>query len=136
MDLSKQIKAMKDFYDSPEGQKSIEKFHRLQDHRNNRIKAIHTYLSTKTDAELKVMAESFFAKEQKYQDYMYDVRHCETCSRILGALIAVADEFGTELKIKDEMFLSGAMKYRGYSFKTYCGQGCYTTVSKGKKGYI
>jgi len=136
MDLSKQIKALRDFYDSPEGQESIKKFHALEDHRNNRIKAIHEYLETKTDAELKVMAESFFAREKKYQDYMYDVRHCETCSRILGALITVANEYGTELKIKDEDFLSGAMKYRGYSFKTYCGQGCFTRVSKGKKGYI
>jgi hypothetical protein len=136
MDLSKQLKALRDFYDSPEGQESIKKFHRLRDHYDNRIKAIHEYLETKTDAELKVMAESFFAREKKYQDYMYDVRHCETNSRIFGSLIGVADQYGTELKIKDEDFLSGAVKYRGYSFKTYCGQGCFTRVSKGKKGYI
>jgi len=112
-----------------------EKLKREYDNKQKWINKFKAYFETLSDDEFNAFIDRFAVWDKKITDYYYDVKHCETNTRLFYILFKLAEEHGTE---NDEQgdFLAGSFKYRTVDFKLYCGQGCYYTLTRdGKSVY-
>ena len=133
--MSSPLDKLREFLATPEGQESIERFHKeieknKQRSKRNAMRIIH-FIRDLSDDQLHEAFLRFFEWERKYEDMWYD-RGVLTQSNILTAIDNAWEMVGDDVE-SDEDFFSGASSFRGYTFKTYCGQGCFTrVVHKGK----
>jgi len=136
---NKELQALKDWLDSEEGKESIKKFHEkiaLADSVKDKvITRIHNYLSTLTDDELETLCIKFSDWEDMQVDKLYD-RGIDGNSLLFTRLTQMAEKFGEELPEQNEMFYGHGSKYRGYDFKTYYGQGSFTSLTKDDNRYV
>jgi hypothetical protein len=139
MDFKKMSEDFAKWLDSPEGEASIKKFHEELEQAElfkERIDTkLHNYLSTLTDDELSILVDKFVIWEDKQQSLLLD-RGIDDCSLLFSRLGGMAKRFGVELPEQNEMFYGYGYDYRGYQFKTYHGQGSFTSLSKGDERYI
>ena len=91
--------------------------------------------TTLTDAELEILVEKLATWEYKQENLLYS-RGIDDNSLLFAKLSGMAERFGTKLPDQDEMFYGYGYEYRGYHFKTYFGQGSFTSLSKGEERYV
>lgn len=139
MNFEKMKQEMDAWFNSPEGEASIKKFGedmRQKDLFNERVETkLHNYISTLTDAELEILVEKLATWEYKQENLLYS-RGIDGNSLLFAKLSGMAERFGTKLPDQDEMFYGYGYEYRGYNFKTYFGQGSFTSLTKGEKRYV
>jgi hypothetical protein len=139
MDFEKMKQEMDAWFNSPEGEASIKKFgeelEQTELFRERIDTKLHNYLSTLTDDELSILVDKFVIWEDKQQSLLWD-RGIDGCSLLFSRLGGMAERFGVELPEQDEMFYGYGYDYRGYQFKTYHGQGSFTSLSRGDERYI
>lgn len=139
MNWEKMKQDMDAWFNSPEGEASLKKFGedmREKDLFNERVETkLHNYLSTLTDAELEILVEKLATWEYKQENLLYS-RGIDGNSLLFAKLSGMAERFGTKLPDQDEMFYGYGYEYRGYHFKTYFGQGSFTSLSKGEERYV
>ena len=139
MDFKKMSEDFSKWLDSPEGEASIKKFGEEMERKdlfNERVETkLHNYLSTLTDDDLAMLTDKFVIWEDKQQSLLWD-RGIDGCSLLFSRLSEMAERFGVELPEQNEMFYGHGYDYRGYQFKTYHGQGSFTSLSKGDERYI
>jgi hypothetical protein len=129
--MSHPLEKLREFLDSPEGAESIKRFHQeIEDAENrkkrNAMRIIH-HIKDLSDAELHEAFLRFFEWEEKYEEMFYK-RGILTQSNVMTAIQSAWEMVGdTDLEF-DEDFFSGGAAFRGYIFKTYCGQGCFTRI--------
>jgi hypothetical protein len=139
MDFKKMSEEFSKWLDSPEGEASIKKFGEEMERKdlfNERVETkLHNYLSTLTDTELDVLVNKLSTWEDKQQSLLYR-RGIDSCSLLFSKLTGMAGRFGVELPEQNEMFYGYGYEYRGYQFKTYHGQGSFTSLTKGEERYV
>ena len=129
--MSHPLEKLKEFLDSPEGAESIKRFHQeIEDTENrkkrNAMRIIHK-IKDLSDDELHEAFLRLFKWEEKYEDMFYK-RGILTQSNVLTAVQNAWEMVGDTNLEFDEDFFSGGSAFRGYTFKTYCGQGCFTRI--------
>ncbi len=129
--MSNPLDNLEAFLDSPEGEKAIERFHKEIENadrcKNRNAMRIIRKIKDLSDDELHEEFLKFFKWEKKYEDMFYD-RGILTQSNVMTAIQSAWEMAGdTDLEF-DEDFFSGGASFRGYMFKTYCGQGCFTRI--------
>lgn len=117
--------------DSPEGEESIKRFHQdieLKEKRKERnaMRIIHK-IRDLSDEELYEVFLHFFKWEHKYEEIYYN-RGISTQSNIMTAIQSAFEMIGDTALEFDEDYFAGGASFRGYIFKTYCGQGCFTRI--------
>jgi hypothetical protein len=121
---------LREFYESPEGKKHIEDFKRNEKLKQERINKWSMKIINKikdiSDDELHALFTRFLEWEEAYEELWYS-RYVQTNSRIFGIITNVLKKIGDEFE-SDEDFYSGGWTYRGYTFKCYCGQGCFWRI--------
>lgn len=139
MDFEKMKQQIDAWFDSPEGKASIDKFSKdleQTEQFNERVETkLHNYLSTLTDAELDILVNKFLVWENKQQSLLYR-RSIDGCSLLFAKLSGTAKRFGTKLPEQEEMFYGYGYEYRGFEFKTYFGQGSFTSLSKNNIRFV
>lgn len=84
---------------------------------------------TKLDGLTKEQFERFVEWEKKQEEREYQ-KGVLTTSNILGRLLSVIPEDNDyEPTEEDGPFFSGCQRYGDITVKTFCGQGCYCTIS-------
>lgn len=92
----------------------------------------HLSVNAKTDEALDKWFKRFFKWETDIEERAY-ANGVITVSNFFSALDDLVREEGEEITESfSEDFLSTAYLWRGYTFKTYCGQGCFTRIMKGE----
>lgn len=129
--MSKTLDNLRKFLDSPEGEESIKRFHleiEETEKRKNRnaMRIIHN-IKDLSDDELHEAFLKFFEWEKKYEDMFYS-RGILTQSNVMTAIENAWHMAGDNDIEFDEDFFAGGASFRGYIFKTYCGQGCFTRI--------
>ena len=139
MDWEKMKKEIDDWFNSPEGGASLKKFGEDMEQKdlfNERVETkLHNYLSTLTDDELDILVNKLSIWEDKQEGLLYR-RGIDGNSLLFAKLCGMAERFGTKLPDQNEMFYGYGYQYRGYDFKTYFGQGSFTSLTKGEERYI
>lgn len=121
---------LRELLESPEGKKRIEEFHRNERLNEERIERwsmnVLRLIKDMSDSELHELFTRFLKWEEKYEDMWYS-RYVQTNSRIFDIITNVLKKVGDVFESDDD-FYSGGWTYRGYTFKCYCGQGCFWRV--------
>jgi len=129
--MNESLEKLRAFLDSPEGEESIKRFHQEIEEKENRkkrnaMRIIH-HIKDLSDDGLHAAFLRFFKWEEKYEEMFYR-RGILTQSNIMTAIQSAWEMAGdTDLDF-DEEFFSGGASFRGYIFKTYCGQGCFARI--------
>lgn len=123
---------LKKFLETEEGKKSIERFRRSIEIEEERKKKVCNFVESLSDEKFEILFAKLLEWENKKEDYYYDVKHVITQTKVFSYTIDAFFKLGKPYKSKDTFF-SGGCKYRGYTVKIYCGQGCFTRIMKGKK---
>lgn len=125
---------LKDFFDNPEEvAKMREHFRKIDivlDHQSNRFQK---YISSIPEERLSEEFEKFLKWEYNFEEDQYTRNHCLTSSNIFNCIISYARERGKQNKRLNEMFLSEKFTFMDYTFKLYCGQGCFWRIMKKNK---
>ena len=131
---SKSLKALDDFLNDPvrvaEFKRRYELELMVQDHQ---FEKVEKYINSIPEEELEIKFEKFLKWEEKYEEFHYTHRHCHTNSMIFSNIVAYAEKNGIKSKSLNEDFLSSKFTYKGYTFKLYCGQGCFWRIMKKRK---
>ena len=93
-----------------------------------------SYIGSLSDDELDVMAKKFFARETKYEEWRY-THHNEQATSVLFERVirAIEKQADHPEEYPDDMFLDAMFMWRGYTFKLYCGQGCFWRIEQNNK---
>lgn len=84
---------------------------------------------TKLDGLTKEQFERFIEWEKKVEEREYQ-KGVLTTSNILGRMLsAIPEDNDYEPTEDDSPFFGGCQRYGDIIVKTFCGQGCYTTIS-------
>lgn len=128
--MSDMLDNFRKYLDSPEGQRSLEEFAaelNAKDERDERnMMRVIKYISNLSDEQLHKALLNFFRWETEFEEKYYK-KYIQTCSMLFDAVLNTWNKIGDEVDF-DEDFFAGGASYRGYIFKTYCGQGCFTKV--------
>lgn len=94
---------------------------------------VQKYINTIPAEQFEARFEQFLKWEEEWENFQYDHNHVMTSSRIFGKILTVLEARGTSLRNRREDFFSGGFKWGKYTFKLYCGQGCFWRILKGRK---
>lgn len=104
-------------------------FERQANYKRRRIDRISKFIDNLLEDQLNAWMDKFLKWEEKYEEYCYDVQHVQTTSQIFNGLTDYIKENGKEIgNTKKEMFFSGGWKWKNYTFRLYCGQGCFWRI--------
>ena len=93
---------------------------------------IRKYLSRLSDVQIEKSINHFFKWEESFEENQYK-NGVQTTSLLFQSFLDYCSYHGEVLEIDDEDFLSSAYKWNEYTFKTYCGQGCFNRIIKNNK---
>lgn len=97
--------------------------------KRRRIDHISKFIDNLPEDQIDVWMDKFLKWEEKYEEYCYDVRHIQTTSQIFAGLTDYIEEKGKEIRnTKKEIFFAGGWKWKDYTFRIYCGQGCFWRI--------
>jgi uncharacterized protein with von Willebrand factor type A (vWA) domain len=99
----------------------------------NQFDRVQRYIDSIPVDQFEARFEQFLKWEEEWEEDQYVRNHCMTSSRIFGQIIKVLESRGTSLRNRREDFFSGGFKWGKYTFKLYCGQGCFWRILKGRK---
>lgn len=129
---SKKLQQGLEWMMSEEGQESMRKYFenhaRIESHQFQRIEKFFNSLNNQ---QLDEWIPKILKWEEDYEEYWYTERHTQTCSNIFSTLIEVLKKYGFEHDVDDynEDFLSGVFIWGNFTFKLYCGQGCFWRIT-------
>lgn len=103
----------------------LRKKSKVQEAHYNRVKK---FIDSKPKEEFDNLLLSFLKWEEKFEEFQYTHRHCQTESIIFYNIKQILGNEAEQLSNLREDFLCEAFKYGNWIFKTYCGQGCFTRV--------
>ena len=129
---SSMLETLRKFLESEEGKESVKRFKRSAEIREIRKESVSRFIKDLNDNDFESLFSKLLQWETKKEDYYYDVKHVIKQTHIFNNVIDSFFKLGKPYKSKDDFF-SGGCKYRGYTIKIYCGQGCFTRICKGKK---
>jgi len=124
----------KNYLDSEEGQKAMDRMAEKwakEDEFNKRWKnRVKSFLKDKTDEELSVLFEDFHKHAEKRRDILWKQRYDGETS-LYNPLFGAMKKLGKKSKNKRyNMFTTAMYNWKGYQIESYCGQGCFHSLSK------
>ena len=130
------LEKLQTYLDSPQAELDMQEWLREQADDEQRMQRNTTRVINRirdiSDTELDSLFQRLVIREKRYQDMFYK-RGVETESKMFSVVRKVWEMLGDDFE-SDEMFFCEGYIYRGYVFKTYCGQGCFTALEfKGKR---
>ena len=108
-------------------------FTRMWEIEDKQLSRVRARIESIPEDQLEAEFLKFLKWEETWEEDQYVRNHCMTCSHAFGYMLTVLEEKGSRLKKVREDFYSGGFKWNGYTFKMYCGQGCFWRILKGKK---
>ena len=127
-DFEKLKKEMQDFFDSPAGQASIEKFRKSMELKDEKEEKLWEFLESLSQERFDELLSQFILWEDAFEEREYQKGKLKS-SNIYNTLFDAIRKHGTEYE-NDDMFFGGGASYRGYEFLVYVGQGSFYTIEK------
>ena len=128
---SNMMKKGLEWMQSPEGiehmRNHFENKAKIESHQFQRIEK---YFNSLNSQQLDEWIPKFLKWEEEYEEFQYTERHVITSSNIFSTVLDVLKKYGSEHDVDDydEDFLSGVFTWGNYTFKLYCGQGCFWRI--------
>jgi hypothetical protein len=124
----------KDWLDSEEGQASMdrmaEKWNREDEFYKRWKKKFKNFLKEQTDEGLETLFDKFHKHAEKRRNILWN-QHYDGETSLYTPLYRALSKLGKKAKKKKyNMFTSGMYEWRGYQVESYCGQGCFHSLSK------
>ena len=125
---------IKEYLASEEGLKAMDKMAEKwakEDEFNKRWKKrFKNFLKDKTVEELEVLFNKFHIHAEKRRDILWN-QHYDGETSLYIPLYSAFTKLGKKAKKKKyNMFTSGMFEWRGFQIESYCGQGCFHSLSK------
>ena len=128
MDFEKLRKKMRDFFDSPEGKASVEKFKKSQEIKSDREEKMWDFLESLSQERFNELLSQFILWEDAFEEREYQKGYLKS-SNIYNTMFSALIEHCEDPE-KNDMFYGGGASYRGYDFLVYVGQGSFYTIEK------
>lgn len=124
----------KNYLDSEEGQKAMdemaEKWAKEDDFNKRWKNRVKSFLKDKTDEELSILFEAFHKHAEKRRDILWK-QHYDGETSLYNPLFGAMKKLGKKSKNKRyNMFTTAMYDWKGYQIESYCGQGCFHSLSK------
>lgn len=134
LDLKKMTEDFDKFVNSEEGQKSLEelaekwaKEDEFAKRWKNRIK---NFLKQQTEENLEELFEKFHKHAEKRRDILWK-QHYDGETSLYNPLFGAIKKLGKKSKRKRyNVFTTAMYDWKGYQIESYCGQGCFHSLSK------
>lgn len=131
---SPMLKSLRELFNDPVRVAEMqEKFRREREISENQKLRVQRHIDSIAAEDFEKKFEDFLKWEEQWEDFQYVHRHVITSSTIFGKVIKVLEKRGTPLRNRREDFFAGGFKWGKYTFKLYCGQGCFWRILKGRK---
>ena len=127
-DLKKLAQKLRDYYETPEGKKSLEKFARKMTVEQDRITKMWQFMESLSDVEYESLFQKFIKWEDAYEEREYEKGFLTSSNIFNYAYSAIVSN--AEYCDDDSMFYGGGATYRGYDWKIFVGQGSFHTIEK------
>lgn len=127
-DFAKLKKEMNDFFDSPAGQASIEKFRKSLELEDERKQKMWEYLESLSDKEYRSKLQKLIEWEDQFEEREYQkgkLKSSNIFNTVFDAITKNAKEYEN-----DDMFFGGGASYRGNQWIVYVGQGSFYTIEE------
>jgi DNA polymerase III delta prime subunit len=128
------IDELKAFFETDEGKASIERMKSAM-HKKLMFKKcwknkFKKFLENKTDDELNLLFENFYKHAEKRRDILWKQGY-DGESSLYTPLLDSFSKLGTKAKkSRYSMFTTSMYVWRDYQVESYCGQGCFHSLSK------
>ena len=124
----------KDYLDSEEGQQAMDRMSEKwakEDNFNKRWKnRFKNFLKEQTDENLEELFHKFEKHAEKRRDILWNQRYDGETS-LYNPLFSAMKKLGKKSKKKRyNMFTTAMYDWKGYQIESYCGQGCFHSLSK------
>jgi len=124
----------KNYLDSEEGQKAMdemaEKWAKEDDFNKRWKNRVKNFLKDKTDESLEELFHKFEKHAEKRRDILWK-QHYDGETSLYNPLFRAMKKLGKKSKNKRyNMFTTGMYTWKGYQIESYCGQGCFHSLSK------
>lgn len=128
------LEKFKEYLDSEEGQQSMDRLAEKwakEDGFNKRWKKkFKTFLKEQTDESLETLFDKFHNHAEKRRDILWK-QHYDGETSLYIPLYSAIKKLGNKAKKKSyDMFTTGMYEWKGYQVESYCGQGCFHSLSK------
>jgi hypothetical protein len=128
------LEKLEAFLETEEGKESIRKFgEKLKKERIFEERWVNRLINTlqnKTDEELSILFWAFDKHQEKRRDILYS-QYVDGQTSLYNPLLKVFERLGIEaLEDAYGMFSSAIFDWRGYRMESYCGQGCFYSLTK------
>lgn len=125
---------LKNFLASEEGQQAMDRMSEKwakEDDFNKRWKnKFVNFLKEQTEENLEELFEKFHKHAEKRRDILWK-QHYDGETSLYDPLFSSFKKLGKKSKKKKyNMFTTGMYDWKGYQVESYCGQGCYHSLSK------
>ena len=124
----------KNYLDSEEGQQAMDRMSKKwakEDDFNKRWKnKFKNFLKEQTEESLEELFHKFEKHAEKRRDILWNQRYDGETS-LYNPLFKAMKKLGKKAKKKRyNMFTTGMYTWKGYQIESYCGQGCFHSLSK------
>lgn len=124
----------KNYLDSEEGQQAMDRMAKKwakEDDFNKRWKnRIKNFLKEQTEESLEELFHKFEKHAEKRRDILWKQRYDGETS-LYNPLFGAMKKLGKKSKKKRyNMFTTAMYDWKGYQIESYCGQGCFHSLSK------
>ena len=124
----------KNYLDSEEGQQAMDRMSEKwakEDDFNKRWKnRFKNFLKEQTDENLEELFHKFEKHAEKRRDILWNQRYDGETS-LYNPLFSAMKKLGKKSKKKRyNMFTTAMYDWKGYQIESYCGQGCFHSLSK------
>lgn len=128
MDFEKMKKKMEDYFESPEGKKSIENFGKKLKREDDRKKEMWKFLENLSNKQFEELLPRFIKWEETFEEREY-IKGKHKSSNIFNTIFGAIESNAKSCDDKS-MFFGGGSTYRGYDWKVFIGQGSFYTIEK------
>lgn len=124
----------KNYLDSEEGQKAMDRMAEKwakEDEFNKRWKnRVKNFLKEQTEESLEELFHKFEKHAEKRRDVLWN-QHYDGETSLFNPLFGAMKKLGKKSKKKRySMFTTAMYDWKGYQIESYCGQGCFHSLSK------
>jgi len=132
MDIDKHLKAMDEWFASPQADEYFAKKNREDDREMIWVEKFNTLSESLNDDELEALMLKFVKWESDYADMYYN-RGVLTNSSVFNILFETVRKYGTSIE-NDESFPTESHEFRGFVFNLTHGQGSILWITyKGER---
>lgn len=130
-DLSKYVQKLRDFLESPEGEKSMKNFSKKLQRKEERVQQAWEFLESLSEEGFEEFLEKLIVREEVFEEREYQKGKLK-CSNVFNVIFDAIFNNVKETCDDDNMFFGGGVSYRGYEWKVFVGQGSFYTIEKGE----